>query len=174
MNEIKGYSWRSAPGSIDWTRGQHLKHGWVKARVPAFFMTRRSAIRRERLEFSLHENGQTEVVNGLGSDIKQLWHCDADGNFFYAEKIRAGQKAQLNPIENTAVFTKHPIRRLFTNNYREVDFIDEKKQPSTLQPGSYVAILSSAPFMDHGLGDRKIHLKTESMVYGFLPKEVQP
>ena len=157
--------------TVDWTRGQHLSRGWVQARVPAFFMCRRSAVRRERLECDF-TGEKVEVVNGLGADIQSLWLCDAKKKFHFAENIKAGQRAVLEPETlTTSTTTLAGLRQLFT-----IDFKTTKTQPFKdpklyLIPGSYVAVLDGTPFMEHGMGDRKLKLTASGTVYGILPSE---
>ncbi len=161
--------------TVDWTRGQHLSRGWIKARVPAFFMCRRSAVRRERLECSLNAEGKLEVVNGLGAGIQSLWLRDAQGKFHFAENIKAGQQVVLEPKNRKAGAENiKELRPLFTQNFKDAKIGRNKPPHSYLIPGSYIAVLDGAPFMEHGLGDRKINLNARGTVYGILPSEEQP
>ncbi len=172
--QVKRYNWND-PKKVDWTRGQHLSHGWVQARVPAFFMCRRSAVRRERLEVSVDTEGQVEVVNGLGADIQSLWLRDANGHFLFAEKIKAGQRVTLEPDkQGWSTHFEILLHRLFTEDFNKAENRLHKNPQHYLVPGSYIAILDGAPFMEHGLGDRKIKLKASGTVYGILATEEQP
>jgi len=173
LMKVKRYRWNDAR-TVDWTRGQHLSRGWVQARVPAFFMCRRSAVRRERLECSF-TGGKVEVVNGLGADIQSLWLRDAEGHLHFAENIKAGQQAVLEPQKQTASMTNlEALHRAFTEDFRNaINRLDHDPQ-HYLIPGSYIAVLDGAPFMEHGMGDRKLKLKANGTVYGILPPEKQP
>ncbi|MBN2684810.1 MAG: hypothetical protein JXR40_05985 [Pontiellaceae bacterium] len=157
--------------SVDWTRGQHLQMGWISSRFPTFLMCRRNSIRRERLEIS-----GTEVVNGLGADIEKLWYCAPDGTLYEAKNLQAGQKGSMR---NQGTVETAPnsglVRNLFTASFP--NYIDDslKNTPKNyLRPGTYIAVLKGTPFMEHGLGDRKVKLTAESVVYGILAKEEQP
>ena len=174
LMHVKRYNWNDSK-KVDWTRGQHLSHGWVQARVPAFFMCRRSAVRRERLEVSVDTEGQVEVVNGLGADIESLWLRDANGNFLFAENIKAGQRAALEPDkQGWSTHFEILLHRLFTEDFSMAENRLHTNPQHYLIPGSYIAVLDGAPFMEHGLGDRKIKLKASGTVYGILPSEEQP
>lgn len=173
LNKVEGYKWRYDPSKVDWTRGQHLMTGWLEARVPSFYMTRENSLRRERLEFAQLDDGSIEVVNGLGTAIKELWYCDEVGNYYRTEQLKAGQKVSLETTE-TRYDAGAPLRLLFTHEYGDLEIWNTGKLPSFLKHETYIAILEGSPFMDHGLGDRKVHLKTESLLYGVLKKEVQP
>ena len=157
--------------TIDWTRGQHLQKGWINSRIPTFLMCRRNSIRRERLEIT-----GTEVVNGLGADIKQLWVCAPDGAVYEAQNLQAGQQGQI--VRNYAkIALKDPgkLRSLFTEKFKahnNDEFLKDHPEYYLVQ-GTYIAVLKGAPFMDHGLGNRKVKLTAESIVYGILPKEEQ-
>ncbi len=85
--------------TIDWTRDQHLKSGWMTARVPAYFLIRKSEVRRERITVRREANSRLKVVNGLGTDIRKFWLADRDGTIHTATGIRAGAEAELVPRE---------------------------------------------------------------------------
>lgn len=171
LNKVESYSWRHNTGKVDWTQSQHLKHGWIEARVPTFFMTRQNDFRRERLEFSMNADGGVEVVNGLGVEIEALWYCKANDIYYHAENLKPGQKVSLDTTQNNYK-AGTSFRRLFQNEYGDLDPWKTKELPSYLTPGTYMAVLKGSPFMHHGLGERKVHLKTESLLYGILPQEV--
>ena len=83
--------------TVDWTRDQHLKSGWMTARVPAYFLIRKSEVRRERITVRREANSRLKVVNGLGTDIRKFWLADRDGTIHTATGIRAGAEAELMP-----------------------------------------------------------------------------
>ena len=173
LNRLKN-NYRTST-TIDWTQKQHLSRGWVSARVPSFFLCRRSAIRRERLEYSLNDEGQIEVVNGLGAKINKLWFRDAKGVFYFAENIKAGQRTELTVEKNkTGSADMKALYALFTEDFPEAKNRLRLDPRYHLIPGSYIALLEGDPFMEHGLGDRRIKLKASATVYGLLPSEEQP
>ena len=80
---------------VDWTVDQQLTSGWVTARVPAYFQTRKSEDRRERLLVRKDAKGNLSVTNALGADIRQLFLADASGHVFHASDVAAGREAAL-------------------------------------------------------------------------------
>ena len=157
--------------TVDWTRGQHLSRGWVQARVPAFFMCRRSAVRRERLECDF-TGEKVEVVNGLGADVRSLWLRDAEGHLHFAENIKAGQRTVLEAKKETTSSTQlEALHRLFKDDFKNAKTRLSQDPQYYLIPGSYIAALDGTPFMEHGLGDKKIKLKASGTVYGILATE---
>ena len=91
-----GYDRAGNAREVDWTQSQHFQRGWVSARVPAYFVLRKTETRRERIQV-INENGKLQIVNSLGAPIKSLWLADGKMSFFEGQKIAAGQKAALNP-----------------------------------------------------------------------------
>ena len=83
---------------IDWSRDQHLRRGWMSARIPAHFRLRRGEARRlERLPLSRDNDGSVHVTNQLGASIKKLWLVDDKGTLYTAEDVTVGQRAALSP-----------------------------------------------------------------------------
>lgn len=161
---------------IDWTRGQHFTKGAIEARVPSFFYVQNNAIRRERLEV-IEENGRpVAVVNGLGADIEELWLRDADNRSYHVDSIRAGQRIDLpKPDVRVAFGSIADLQYLASQQFLDMQKTILKTTPERyLVPGSYIAKLSGAPFMESGLGDRKVKMTASQIVYGILPIEVQP
>jgi hypothetical protein len=175
LMRVSDYRSMRGARTVDWTRGQHLSHGWVKARVPSFFMCRRNTIRRERLECSLNADGKMEVVNGLGANISSLWLCDDKGQLHVAQQVKAGQRVALEAQNKEGgARTLVRLRQHFTSDFKEAkNALTQDPQPYMI-PGSYVAVLDGSPFMEHGLGEKKINLTASSVVYGILPMEEQP
>jgi hypothetical protein len=138
-------------------------------------MCRRNSIRRERLEFTATPDGAVDVVNGLGADIEQLWYCDANGTFHEVVNVKAGQKERMNTnLSLTAAKNRAAVRKLFTDSFKNHMNDALKTAPQNyMVPGTYVALLKGAPFMEHGLGERNVHLTAESIIYGTLAKETQ-
>lgn len=161
---------------IDWTRGQHVTKGAIEARVPSFFYVQNNAIRRERLEV-IEENGRpVAVVNGLGADIEELWLRDADNRCYHVNSIRAGQRIDLpKPYSRvTDGYIAYLRKELTVRQFSDMQEAILSDPERYLVPGSYVAKLSSAPFMESGLGDRKVKMTASQVVLGILPIEVQP
>ena len=85
--------------TVDWTQDQHLSSGWITARVPSDFMVRKSEVRRERITVRRGTDAGLRIVNGLGSDISELWLADIDGTIYFGDHISAGEEAKLIPSE---------------------------------------------------------------------------
>ena len=83
--------------TINWTKDQHLQNGWVTARIPAYFMLRKSEVRRERVTVRTEANGHLKIVNGLGADIRKFWLADRNGTIHTGANIRAGAETELTP-----------------------------------------------------------------------------
>ena len=159
---------------IDWTYKQELTKGWISARVPAFFICRRSAIRRERLEWSSRADGTIEVVNGLGADIKKLWFCDAKGFIHVADNIKAGEKRVLKPTRTKSHKNPKDLQEAILEGFMNAqDWVGDSSQ-EYLIARSYIATFDDSPFMEHGLGKQKVHLKARGTVFGFLSEEIKP
>jgi hypothetical protein len=154
---------------VDWTQSQHFQRGWVSARVPAYFLLRKSETRRERIQV-LHENGKWRIVNGLGTPIESLWFADADMNFFKAENVAAGQEAALvrsklgSPLKlGPAVLLRDATFAAHTNAF-------VPNAGNYLQPSTYIAVLDGNPFVENGLGSASSPKRTRSsaVVFGIL------
>ena len=169
VNWWRSYSYESDQRSaaIDWTDGQHLASGWVIARSPAHFRVRRTETRRERLTVQQDGNGQVTIVNGLGAPIKELWVADARGNVHKSGRVEAGASAtlardsQLKPSGSPT-----SLRGAFSS-----DWIDLGSSPENairmLRPGTYVANMENAPFLEEGLKGVK-EKRSDSVVFGIM------
>jgi hypothetical protein len=152
--------------TIDLSNDQHLDSGWITARVPAYFIFRKSETRRERLTIRQEGSGAISVVNGLGADIRELWLADRDGKVYSASGIRAGAEAKLSPANLKLAGNGAGMRELFTS----VDWLVKMKEVDAnpqnfLSPGSYLANLGTSPFIEEGLNNVKTR-KGRALVYG--------
>ena len=74
--------------AVAWDDGQHLSRGWLRARLPAYFIVRKSEPRRERVNLRGQSGGEgqttprLEAVNGLGVDLESLSVADATGRVY--------------------------------------------------------------------------------------------
>jgi hypothetical protein len=167
--------WNHQGGSqreMDWTQAQHLRRGWVTARVPAHFQLRKSELRRERLQLE-NADGQLTVVNGLGASIRSLWLADHAGRFYSASNIVAGQKAILTPSSRTRSKAALGLRDLFEKvGYAQLGSVGFDDAPDYLGGGTYLADLETNPFLEHGLGAKakSARTKSRSLVYGILER----
>jgi hypothetical protein len=157
------------PRELDWTQDQHLRRGWVSARVPAHFLLRKSETRRERLQLE-REGEALEAVNGLGSRVLSLLLADSTGNLYQAAGIEAGQKAALHPVSSEVTLRE----RLGPNGlFLRTGFGEHSDQLSTnavayLIPGTYLAELEESPFVERGLSSPNARRRSRAFVYGLL------
>ena len=158
---------------VSWTKDQHLAAGWVSARVPAHFVVRKSAMRRERLPVARDEQGQLSVVNGLGVPIVSLWLADADGKIHRAENIAVGRRMELAPDGRRAV-GRPDVLRGFYGARKEAKLFDLSpgKVAAMLRPNSYVAVLDGSPFIEQGLAGR-VKSRTRNVVFGILGRNAR-
>lgn len=166
------YYYRSGSGgplrSIDWTQDQHLVSGWISARIPSHFLVRRTEMRRERLGVRRQADGSLEITNGLGANIKELSLLDNDRRFFHSTGIPAGASLRLNraPDPAGAVSAPHHLRRMFASDWPSINNNMVSNATSVLKPGSYLASLDGAPFIEEGLGGVK--KRSWGLVYGLM------
>jgi hypothetical protein len=158
---------------VDWSQSQHFQRGWVSARVPAHFHLREAGTRRERIQV-VNENGQLQVLNGLGAPIKSLWVADANMNFYEADNVAAGQKAGL-------ILSKPPPTREKSGANGLLDAISFAAHTDSLNdqaakyllPNTYIAVLDGNPFIENALGAASSPKRTKSsaVVFGILETE---
>ncbi len=152
------------PRTINWTNGQYLESGWITARVPAHFQIRKYETRRERLQIST--GSEPYVVNGLGSDIRELWICDADGRFFHEKNIPAGKRKFLKRQpgkKNTGQY-----HGKLKNIYKEFKWKNPELWAAAMSaPGTYTAILDGCPFLEKGL-ENADRLTADAIVFGIM------
>lgn len=165
-----GYDSSGSPREIDWSQSQHLRRGWVSARVPAYFHLRKSETRRERLQI-VNDNGRLSAVNGLGMPIKSLWYADANLHVYSASGIAAGQQAGLitsaAPAEGDHSGASGLLRELtFAADPAKLADIPAR----CLLPNTYIAVLEGNPFEENGLGAaaRPTRTRSSAVVFGLL------
>ncbi len=159
---------------IDWTRDQHLRRGWMSARVPAHFQLRRSEVKRlERLPVTREADGSPkEVTNQLGASIRKLYLADDKGRIFTAEAIGVGERAALNTTR-MSVAGKNPLesrRQLYASNEWASLGRPAGHPLKCLGPRTYLAVLESSPFLEPGLAGAVVR-PTDSYVLGLLAEE---
>jgi hypothetical protein len=173
--------------TLDWTSDQHLMSGWVTARTPAQFMLRKSESRRERVEITRNGASEYSIVNGLGADIQRFLFADDAGQTFGASDIPAGSQTVLKPtgklpagatwasdlrtVYAAGAHSIAPSRGSWVpgNWLRSIDHA-YRMPNDLLQPGRYIAVLESSPFVDEGLKAK--HRQTKSIVVG-IPREAR-
>lgn len=148
-----------------WTNDQHLDSGWVSARVPAFFKLRKSEPRRERLNIRQSADGTATLVNGLGTEIAQLWWADASGKIHSVANIAAGAQASLKVTELKALAMPSRLREAYSGDWLK-EFQSFSSLPQTvLMPNCYLAVLNATPFVEEGLKGVKTR-NVRNLVYG--------
>jgi hypothetical protein len=162
---------------MDWSQSQQLQHGWVAARVPAYFHVRKSGTARERLELE-NDNGQLQIVNGLGASIKSLWLVSRTRELYQAAQVPAGAKAVLTPVKNPGSIGSlaGPAALLEDQTFATHEDTLEGNAQHFLSPGTYIAILDSNPFIENGLGTAAKPARTRqiAIVYGVLDAPANP
>jgi len=140
--------------TIDDTRDQHFKSGWIVSRIPAHFYIRSHEPRRERVEFTRNTDGGITAVNGLGADITRLVVADTKNRIYEARKIKAGASIQMKPIAKTGAAATGTLtaRFIYTNGSRHENIYNNTKViQSVLTPETYYAEIESSPFIQEGL-----------------------
>jgi len=158
------------PCTVDWTTDQHLKSGWITARVPAHFMVRKSEKRRERLELSFTKQGNPMVVNGLGAHIKKLWLADQDGRIYSDNNIPAGSRSAPRPTRMKAApeTDTDPFREIYTSfSWKQNPAPLKNWAAKHLRPNTYIVLLEGCPFIEKGLADPD-NLNTDATIFGIM------
>jgi hypothetical protein len=156
---------------MDCSSGQHLTRGWVAARVPAHFFTRKSETRRERIQIERAADGSLMAVNGLGAPVKTLWLADAQGKLHRADAIEAGAKATLATTGETVGRGALPDLSKFMNDpVAQIPAQSIAHLKPWLRAGVYFAELEEAPFVESPLAG-KIKSNSGSLVIGLLEPE---
>lgn len=159
--------------TVDWTKDQHLKSGWVTARAPAHFLVRKSEKRRERLQIGRDDEGAVTVLNGLGVDIEFLWVADENGAIHSGRKLGAGDRGALSAIGERCG-TQDGFATLRQTVYSQ-DWHGStggsltQRVQAVLQPGTYMATVAGNPFVNKGLMKR-CHERHETTIYGLSPR----
>ncbi len=158
--------------TVDWTHDQHLRRGWIQPRVPAYFMVRQHALRRERLKIRAAKDNTVTVVNGLGVALLSVTYMDATGRLYeHNGYVAAGAEATLAFKDLPRTMTKRHLR----DYYRDIAWVEWvdllAHDPGTvLRPGTYLALTHESPFLDPGL-DAKARLHACTVVFGLMHEE---
>ena len=153
---------------IDWSNGQRFNPGWVKSRIPAYFILRNVESRRERLKIVSQDAAATEVVNGLGATLENLQLVGPGGILYKAsDVIRPGEKARLRasgkiPATSQAASSPRNIASGLMNHINNYPALVKM-----LRPGTYCATMKGTPFISPAI--KPGELKEESLIYGIIP-----
>ena len=170
--DFRGYGYRreGAARTIDWTNDQHFASGWVKALMPAHFAVRTSDQRLERLAVTRGADGTLKAVNALKAPVARLWLADAKGQIHTAENIPAGKEAVLKASGQKAEGKAESLREAFSGDWLTLSKTLTVRPELFLRPGTYLAELDGAPFLEKGLRGAQLR-PGRSVVFGIL-KEV--
>lgn len=162
---VGAYGSSASYKTLDLTEGQHLDAGWVSARLPAYFMVRRNALRRERLR--VRRDGGLAVTNGLGAEIVALHLAGADGRLYRAGRVAAGASGPLTGPHGDAAGRPSSLRELYDADLpRRMRRLREKPE-DYLRPGTFLAVLAADPFLEPGLEGLR-EARSEAVVYGLV------
>jgi hypothetical protein len=167
----RGHIRRDGSGrTINWTNDQHLASGWVKALMPAHFAVRSNEQRLERLVVTRGDGGTLKAVNALKAPVAQLWLADARGQIYTAEDIAPGKEVVLRPAGQKAEGKAEGLREAFSGDWLTLSKTLTARPEQFLRPGTYLAVLEGAPFLEQGLRGAQ-RRPGQSVVFGIL-KEV--
>ncbi|MEM7582318.1 MAG: hypothetical protein AAF560_02975 [Acidobacteriota bacterium] len=161
--------------SLRWGANQHLDEGWLRARLPSYFIVRKSSQQRERVTLRWSGSDAPRAVNGLGVDLEALWVADPTGRLFRAPTaVPAGAAVELTRVvddagEATVAGDAGALRRLYHGDLPgRLERLAEAPRES-LRPNTYLAVTASSPFVRDGLGglDRK---QQSTLIYGISPQ----
>ena len=151
--------------TVDWTNGQDLTSGWIRARIPTHFMVRKSETRRERLLVREDGNRVVTVVNGLGGRITSLFVADSEGRIHTGGDIETGAQAQLRAGPLRCSSRSESLRQLYGLDWTMILVRITEAPEAYLSPGTYLAQIDGAVFVEEGLeggGERN----QTTVVYG--------
>ena len=125
---------------------------------------------RQRLKTSLRPDGALNALNGLGVDIEALYVADDAGAMHRASRVAAGAQATLERMEGVrAEGGEATLRDLYDSDWlRNIDRLT-KKPAEHLRPGSYIAVVDGAPFLESGL-EKAASRRARSVIYGILER----
>jgi hypothetical protein len=167
-SEVRPFFYAKA-AHTDWTDGQRFMAGWIDSRVPSHFALRKCEPRRERVPIRI-DGGRVFALNGLGAAINDLQVALNDGAMFRAEKIPAGKEVLLTRTGRrvNGAIAKDPSQlfgppMMWHSFYSRVTSEPEEY----LQPGTYVAVLETSPFVEQAL-EHPSRVTSQAVVIGFM------
>jgi hypothetical protein len=156
--------------TVDLTDGQRFA-GLIGSRVPSFIALRRSEPRRERVLFRSGLDGVT-AVNGLGAPIAHLRVMMPDGVVWYGGDLPPGGRQLLRRSDGQVPGTVDALSKVLAegSSWEELPEGLPAFAYRVLRPGTYVATLSSNPFVELPLG-RGREATTSGVVIGQMRGE---
>ncbi len=163
---------------------QHYQSGWIEPRLPAFFRLRRSEQRHERLVITPLPDGSIEVVNALGATLRALRLTAPDGRHYELHNLPPGGKALLSAAA-AGSFTQPLLPDRLPTPLHKLDagwslakLVSDDgfaKLDAAPPPGSYLALLDDAPFIENPLAYGRTKESAASLVLGIYQQvEEQP
>jgi hypothetical protein len=160
----------SGQRTVDWTHEQHLKSGWIQARVPTLFRVRKVESRRERLDVTPGPDGTVTIVNGLGVDIRMLHLLDTEGRLYRVEGLLAGARVEAQSVGQLSG-ARHATSALAAQmrgipRPAQVDAIATRPR-QFLGLGTYIADLVEDPFVETPITKAE-RVDSRTVVFGIL------
>jgi hypothetical protein len=155
--------------TIDWSGEQHLAVGWLTARVPAYFLIRKTEARPEHVTVTKAQDGSLTLTNSLGAPIRHFWVADSQGRIYTAADVPPGGQAVLKVQAEMIDSRRNPerLRQAFPMNWLDHYQALTEKPQDFLLPGCYIAALDASPFIEEGLRDAQDRAG-RSVVYGIM------
>jgi hypothetical protein len=95
-------------GSVDWTKEQALRSGWLRSRTRTQFLT--TTVRPERGRLTIKSNEKSaDIKNGLEWDIDGMMIVDDVGNKFFVENIPAGEAGTADRLSKKTASRFHKL-----------------------------------------------------------------
>lgn len=133
---------------MDETNGQRLVSGWIKSRMPAFFVTRKGGACRWRLNFD-----GDGVMNGYGVGIKKLYVSDSDGNLRMTGDISPGMKRELKALDKRVSRSPAPLRGFASWLWNGGSPRQEDEVLTFMPKDCYLAVLEEPLFNEKALSN---------------------
>ncbi|MDR0870914.1 MAG: hypothetical protein LBN39_08995 [Planctomycetaceae bacterium] len=148
--------------------GQLFTGRWVLARVPSYFLVRKTeSMRKERMLFDWTATPPT-ATNGLGADIDELTVCSAEGTNYRVANVRAGEKTVLEEIGRETPPPLDKTLQQLHEDYKNTLHRGTVSLSAKQLPNTYRAILPVwNPFIEPGI-DRMKPYQNKTVIYGFF------
>ncbi len=155
---------------LDQSTALRFSSGWLRSREPLGVALRKSADRRERLEFTRLGTGSLQLVNGLGVSLAELTVRDAAGRLYKTRELEAGERRELRPMSEDGGTgpEQYPFRDWYRRSLNTYDLHELQDRPERwLRPGTYMAVIDQGcPFLESGLDGVRNH-RRKAVVYGY-------
>ena len=156
--------------TVVWSDRQHLSRGWLRARLPSYFIVRKSEMRRERISLRHRAGSALEAVNGLGVDLESLHLADRDGRLYAARGIAAGAAVGLEPTGERLAAGPGVLRDAYRGDLPSRLWRMEQEPERYLRPGTWLAVVRASPFIETGLDDLD-RVAEKAVIYGIYEED---